>query len=674
MVPFSTMKTSVFSKRGRAPVRLGASALAVLAAFSASSVLAQGQTQVVLKDVVVTATRFAEPAASLPMGVSVISSSDIERTGAVTVNEAISKLLGVPARLDTSGGNNYTLDLRGFGEAANSNQVVIIDGLRLNEGDFSVAGLSSIPVESIERIEVLRGSGAVLYGEGATGGVIVITTKAASGAQRRDAAQVYGATGSNGLQEVRATAVLSAGNWSLDVAADDRRSDNHRANFASTNQGLGATAQWSNDWLRMGLRGGRNDQHSGLPGSLSTAQYAANPWQADPSRSSALADYGDVSKDHAGVFIEADVAHWNLVAEANQRTKKYMSLQFGSMYGYDVDSSNTSLRARYEAALGVNHLALVGGYDQDDWKRTLTASTFTPVGTAADAKSEAYYLKSDLTLAGAGTRLSAGWRTSAMNKNEGTSVSALDETQNAWELAVSQPLYPGLTAYARWGNSFRLANVDEFSFTTPGVAIQAQTSHDFELGARWALKSSQVNLRWYRSDLSNEIGYDPSANGPYGPGSGANINYDPTRRQGLEVDVRQGVSAALDLSLNAALRQAIFQSGPYSGNDVPLVPVRTLGLQANWRPVAGHSLNAGVMWVSEQHPGGDFANAFKMPSYTTVDVRYAYQYKKAELALGIANLLDARYYSLAYLNFLGTDVGVYPEAGRTVTASLRMKF
>lgn len=670
MVLFSTMKTCIPSSRGGAPVRLCASVWAVFAAFPA---LAQVQTAT-LQDVVVTATRFAESATSLPMGVSVITAGEIERSGAVTVNEAISKLLGVPARLDTSGGNNYTLDLRGFGETVNSNQVVIVDGLRLNEGDTSVAGLSSVPVESVERIEVLRGNGAVLYGEGATGGVIVVTTKAGSGTRRPNAVQVYGATGSNGLQDLRATAVLNAGNWSLDVAADDRRSDNHRANFASLNQGLAVTAQWSNDWLRAGLRSGRNDQHSGLPGALSTAQYEANPWQADPSRSTALTDYGDVNKDQAGVFVEADLANWNLVAETNQRSKKYMSLQFGSKYGYDVDSSNTSVRARHETVLGIGGLALVFGYDQDDWKRTLTASTYTPIGTLADAKSEAYYVKSDLTLAGLGTRLSVGWRTSEMNKREDASASVLNDTQNAWELGVSQPLYPGLTAYARWSNSFRLANVDEFSFTSPDAAIQAQTSHDFELGGRWALESSQVNLRWYRSDLTNEIGYDPSANGPYGPGSGANINYDPTRRQGLEIDVRQAVSKALDLSLNAALRQAKFQSGLYSGKNVPLVPTRTFGFRASWRPLAGHSLNAGVMRVSEQNPGGDFANGFHMPAYTTVDVRYAYQYKQAELALGIANLLDARYYSQAYLNFLGTDVGIYPEAGRTVTASLRVKF
>ncbi|MCB2028014.1 MAG: TonB-dependent receptor plug domain-containing protein, partial [Rhodoferax sp.] len=73
----------------------------------------QSQSQSQLPAVTVTATRFAEPAASLPFGVSVVTADDIRASGASTVNEALMKLLGVVGRLDTSGGNNYSLDLRG---------------------------------------------------------------------------------------------------------------------------------------------------------------------------------------------------------------------------------------------------------------------------------------------------------------------------------------------------------------------------------------------------------------------------------------------------------------------------------------------------------------------------------------------------------------------------------
>lgn len=640
--------------------RFAALPLALSAVFPAVA-----QTQ--LKEVVVTATRFPEPANSLPFGVSVISAADIQASGANSINEAVMKLLGVPGRLDTSGGNNYTLDLRGFGVTADSNQVVIVDGLRLNEGDLSSAGLASIPIESVHSIEVLRGTGAVLYGEGATGGVIIVTTKAGTGAQRTNAANLYAAAGSNGLQDLRAGAVLASGGFSIDVSADDRRSDGHRVNFASETDSLSATGQWSNDWLRLGARVGRNSLHSGLPGSLTAAQYAANPQQANNTN-----QFGSSKKDNVGVFVEANTGDWQLAADANQRTKQYTSFSFGSLYGYDVDASNYSVRARHEGKLGGHANAFVVGYDKGDWDRVITQSAFTPIGTLATASTSAIYLKDDLTLASTGTRLSIGWRTEKLEKTEASSTSSLSDRQHAWDLGVSQPVAKDVTVYGRLGQSFRLPNVDEFSFTTPGLPLKAQTSRDLELGARWKLEAGQFEVRWYRNNLKNEIGYDPSGVGPFGP-FGANINFDPTRRQGIELEARQALSPSLDLRLNAALRQARFTSGAYAGNDLALVPKKTLSVRADWRPAPGHTLDTGVSWVSSQSP--DFANACKMPSYATVDLRYAYQFKNAEFALGIANLTDHKYYTQAFgCTAAGVTTSIYPEAGRTVTASLRLKF
>ena len=63
-----------------------------------------------------------------------------------------------------------------------------------------------------------------------------------------------------------------------------------------------------------------------------------------------------------------------------------------------------------------------------------------------------------------------------------------------------------------------------------------------------------------------------------------------------------------------------------------------------------------------------------MPSYTTADVRYAYRWGAAELALGIANLTDHKYYTQAFSCVVGVTNGIYPEPGRSVTASLRYKF
>jgi len=120
------MKFFSFPLPAKVFVRLS---LVFLAVTSATPALAQSR----LPEVVVTATRFAEPAAMLPFGVSVLTADDIQSSGASTVNEAVMKLLGVVGRIDTSGGTNYSLDLRGFGATAGSNQIVIVDGLRLTK-------------------------------------------------------------------------------------------------------------------------------------------------------------------------------------------------------------------------------------------------------------------------------------------------------------------------------------------------------------------------------------------------------------------------------------------------------------------------------------------------------------------------------------------------------------
>ncbi len=654
------MKLSAYPSPCGVSARLCAVPLALAATFP---LLAQPR----LPEITVTATRFAEPAGSLPFGVSVITAEQIRASGAGTVNEAVMKLLGVVGRLDTSGGNNYSLDLRGFGATSDSNQVVIVDGLRLNEADLTSAGLASIPIATVEKIEVLRGTGAVLYGEGATAGVIIISTKAGIGSQRSNGAQLYAAAGGLGLRESRASATLATGGFSVDVAASDRNSDGHRINFASGSDAISGSAQWSNDWLRLGVRGGRDASRSGLPGALSAAQYAADPRQAN-----SLTEYGATQKTHSGVFAEAFLGAWQLVADANQRTKDYDSLVFGTPYAYTVDARNSSVRARHQGSLGPLPNAFVIGHDAGRWERTITQSLFTPAGTLALARSSAWYVKDDVTLPATGTRLSLGYRNESLVKSEASSLAALDQRQHAWEVGVSQAFSASITGYARIGRSFRLANVDEFSFTNPGVPLQPQTSRDTELGARWRAGSSAVDMRWYRSALRNEIGYDPAGNGPFGP-FGANVNFDPTRRQGLELEGSHAVTPALDLRVHAAWRQARFTAGPFAGNDVMLVPKRTLALRADWRPAAGHTLGAGVVWVSSQSP--DFANQCTMPGYATADLRYAYAWRNTELALGIANLTDRTYYTQAFgCTGAGVTTFIYPEAGRTFTASLLVKF
>jgi len=636
-------------------------AVAAALALAAVSTLSIAQSRVTLPDTVITATRFPEDAQPLPIGVSVITADEIRASGASTIDEALMRILGIVGRQDSFGGGEYNLDLRGFGASADNNQVVIVDGVRFSEADLSGTRVAGIPIESVERIEVLRGSGAVLYGEGATGGVIVITTRSGAGRERGNSASMYGSAGSFGLRNARANATVAGGGFALDASAEKRDTDNDRANFRSKVDAASLAGQWANETVRLGVRYGHDNLDTGLPGALTQAQF-----DADPHQTTHPDDHATVRNERTGVFGEAKLGTWQLAGEASHRTKQLRSLNSGYEYDYDIASSSDSLRAKHESRWGegANHLAV--GTDHTRWTRDVLGNF---PSTAAQS-SRSWYAKDDFTF-GSGTRVSAGWRTESIEKDNSSALSGLAGRLHAWELAASHPVTPNLTAYARIGRSYRLANVDEFGFTSPGVILQPQTSRDAELGARWNYGPGKAELRAYRSLLENEIGYDPNAAGPYGF-AGANVNFDPTRRAGVELDVRHTLSPALVLRVNAAVRNAEFREGPYAGKDVPLAPRETLAVRGDWTPAAGHRVTGGVNWVSSQHP--DFDNRCTMPAYTTADVRYAYTLRQVELSLGIANLFDRRYYTQAFGCAAGVTDAIYPEAGRAFTAAARVSF
>ena len=617
-----------------------------------------------LKETRVTAARFSEPDSALAFGVSVITAAEIKNAGVTTVNEAVTKLLGVPARLDFFGSGNSTLDLRGFGSTASSNQVFVLDGLRLNESDTSSPQLSGIAIESVDRIEVLRGNGAVLYGEGATGGVIVITTKSGKGAQRKNGAQLSASVGSYGLRDASASATLAGGGFSLDITANQRQADNHRDNFKSKIDGLSATGQWQNDWLRLGLRYGRDDLQSGLPGGLTAAQYDGNPKQAaNPF------DSGRIEGERSGVFAEANIGNWQLGLDAGKRTKKYTNSSPAFTFKYDVDASTVGLRLRHEIKSSSFANTLVLGADSNAWERRIPGE----FGSVAKASSNAIYAKNDVTALSTGTRLSVGLRHEDLRKDLSSPQALVESRQQAWDVGVVQPLPGNMAVFGRVGRSFRLANADEFSFTVPSAPIKPQTSSDKEIGLRWKSVATKAELRFYRSDITQEIGFDPGiANTNSFSGFGANINFDPTQRQGVELEVRHRFTPAVDLRANAAIRRATFKSGVYAGKDVPLTPRQTAAIWSDWRVAEKQTISAGVQWVGTQRP--DFANACAMPSYATFDARYAYKFANAELALGATNLANGRYYSQAFDCFAGVTNGIYPDAGRAVTATVRVNF
>jgi len=130
-----------------------------------------------LPSVVVTASRFAVPSAEAPIGMTVIDSGQIAASTASNLPELLAQQVGIQVR-DNTGSPDRQIDLRGFGMSGDQNTLILLDGRRLNENELASTRLSAIPLASIERVEILRGAGSVLYGGGATAGTIHIITRA----------------------------------------------------------------------------------------------------------------------------------------------------------------------------------------------------------------------------------------------------------------------------------------------------------------------------------------------------------------------------------------------------------------------------------------------------------------------------------------------------------------
>jgi iron complex outermembrane receptor protein len=246
------------------------------------------------------------------------------------------------------------------------------------------------------------------------------------------------------------------------------------------------------------------------------------------------------------------------------------------------------------------------------------------------------------------------------------------QSQNAWEAQASYRVHPLVEVYAKAGQSYRVANVDENGYRTSVDILKAQTSHDLEFGTTLRQApgddSRTLTARVFRHRLNNEIFYDPTANG----GWGANTNLDPTERKGFEIDAEAQLIAGWRATAHVQHVLARFTDGPNTGRELVLVPKNVVTARLAWAPGNGQSADVGAQWVDSQRYGSDFRNDCdaRMPSYTTLDARYAIKFGPWEVAATGLNLADRHYFSNAF----GCKSGIYPSDGRQLKLSARYDF
>ena len=621
----------------------------VIAAFFIVPALAQDDA------VVITATRFPDSKRDLPVGVTVITADDIKKSATSDLAEILAQFGLVHVR-DNTGSPSKQVDLRGFGITGDQNTLVLVDGIRISENELSSAQLTGIALDSIERIEILRGSGAVLYGSGASGGTINIITKRSQPGESKSYGQAR--AGGYGTTELRAgTRRMGEGlGFSLDLSSENtdgyRRNNEYRqTNIAGT---LEARGDQSRAYLRMAL--GRQDAH--LPGALTEAQIMADPRQQG-------AVLGNTSRDDTALTLGGSTTSGrnDWAADLSYRTKQAPARFPGFEVNTRVETASLLPRGKLRFDAGGREHDVTVGADVEQSNLDSRSNFGARAGTQDNL---AVYALANVWVTDR-TRLVAGGR--LQRTDVSLTPDRASHDLSAYELALRERLGGGWSAYAKLASSFRVATFDEICFAAcSSPLLRPQTARSGELGTEYEASGARFRATTYEMRLRDEIYFSPLVFD--------NINLSPTQRRGLEFEAAARATRELDLRGGLAFQRATFRSGSYggtdvSGKDVPLVPETIVNAGASWSMTSSRRLNLNARYVGAQRYDNDQANAFgkRMPAYTLVDLKLEQRAGRFDLALEVRNLFDKQYYSYGIWNG-ATSFSAYPQPERAIFLSL----
>ena len=647
-----------------------------------------------LSPITVTAQRVPSDAATLPVAVSVITAEDIAASSARTMQDLLSTQAGIHLLNTSSSTDNAIVDLRGFGMTGASNTLILVDGVKQNTNDLSAPNLGVVPLDQVERIEIVRGSGSVQYGGGTAGGVINIIT-------RRDfskepvTARATATFGSYGLRQYDATIAMN--NQKVGVDATCSRC---APTATATTAASAARRRRHHAAPRQRLDPPVRQHHHAAPGPARLAPdrsiHRQERVRERPARRQNDIDRIRTTTTTIGLQVEQSIGAGTLYADASSRQKKLDGVSYDGFGDILRDQKLTENLAslRYRLPINGGHSVVFGADAQEAKTTSAQNAYYSPTPAKWESRQRQYGLFAEGTIrATESTLVTLGLRRQyASDKVE--ILSGMDQPSDrgnhltAWQLGVRQDIGAGFGAYAKVGRSFRVANADELvSVKSP---LAPQTSTDKELGLTWKSDKSSARLSWFRYDLRNEIQYNPLGDGIWGPGTGGNINLDPTRRQGIELEGHHALTSSITLDANLTWMEAKFRSGTYSGVDlagkqVPLVPKWLANAGVTWRPTDALLWNVSAQYVGKSRMDNDQANQFgeELNAYVLFNTKLAYKFtRNIEGAVGVNNILDRKYASYGVrgantdFQYLGSTAryNLYPAPGRNFYASLTLRY
>ncbi|MBG12448.1 MAG: ligand-gated channel protein [Alloalcanivorax venustensis] len=640
------------------------------ALLAAGPVLAEKGDSHELGQVTVTASGHAQQLEDAPASISVITREQIEQRYYQDATDALRDIPGVIITGGGSGDRGNDIVIRGM---PSQYTLILVDGKPVSTRETRPNGSAGFeqdwlpPLQSIERIEVVRGPMSTLYGSDAIGGVInVITRKVAEewgGAVQLDTI----------IQDDSRSGDIQQGNFSLSgpLLADklglqvygrtssreeDRFVDGfEEKNLKNLNARLSFTPTDNQDFT---LEAGKTKQQR-----RSLIGYSA---PATGCRGGCTDSDNEFTRD---LLALSHTGRWDFGT-----TDSYVQREEAENLSREMKVTNTSAKTALVTPLG-DHLLTVGANFE---KEELSDQTSNQISnrTDVDASKWALFAEDEWMLPG-NVSVTGGLRLDD-DENYGSHVSP--RLYGVWGMAPRWTLKGGVSTGFRspslreitpdWGQVSRGGDV----YGNPD--LEPETSVNKELGLYFnAGRDLQANVTVFHNDFKDKItriACPPSVC----PGGPNQFGSDPTYRVNVDEAVTQGVEAAvsttlartLDLTLSYTYTDSEQKSGEYKGEPLNQVPKHLASLQADWRVTSRLSPWLAVRYRGEesQPTTGPSSSSIVAPSNTLVDAGLAFKLTpQATLNTGIYNIADKEIFQDEY---------GYVEDGRRYWLGMRVSF
>ena len=628
----------------------------MIAAILAVGTTALAEKEVKLEETVITTENFETSVQETPKNITIVTSEEIANKGANTVAEALKGVPGI--NISTLDGGEATIDLRGYGATGSQNTLILIDGIPMNNIQGSGYYTSLIPVEMIDKIEVIPAGGAVMYGDGATGGVVNIITKSPQNKEN------YGSLGF----EVGSWGTTK-GNIHYGTKVNDRLlMDVSYTNYKTEGYRDIATKEYDKDdkkesiWLRgkyildngsIEANYRHNENEDYYTGSLTKAQFEEDPTM--PGTWEGLADSTEDS--YTLKYIQKINDNLDLLVYGG-----YEELEYNGDSSWPVHyiATQSFIKPQIKYNYGENSYIILGG----DYKDGESEDQINKSAKDKTRESYAGYIMNKTTMEK--WQFTQGYRRENLKYEAPVNGEWKDEKLNvdSYELAVNYLYSDTGNIYLSYVNGYRSPSIQDLGLWYGELGIQE--TETYELGLKDTIGNTYISSSIFFSKTSDEILYAEAPNG-----NKYNHNFDgKVERKGVQLSL-QHYFDKLILRESMSHIDAEVTSGKYDGKKFAGVPEWTVNLGATYNFTDKLLGNIDMYYQSSAYGNSDFKNDFgKNNEYTTVDTNLKYSFDNGlEIYGGIRNLFDKEYCTsfISYGSY-------YPADGRSYYAGFRYSF